>query len=81
MRKAGFNQFGDIERVLLRNDNVYSSDGWKSVLEPVVERYKDESLIRYFRGDAAFANPNIYCLLETEDYLYAIRLKGNNMGS
>ncbi|MCW4040462.1 MAG: transposase [Candidatus Bathyarchaeota archaeon] len=46
-----FNQFGDIERVLLRNGNVYSSDDWKSVLEPVVERYKDESLIRYFRGD------------------------------
>lgn len=74
-----FNQFGDIERVLLRNGNVYSSDDWKSVLEPVVERYKDESLIRYFRGDAAFANPNIYCFLETEDYLYAIRLKGNNI--
>ena len=48
-----FNQFADIERVLLRNGNVYSSDDWKSVLEPVVERYKDESLIRYFRGDAA----------------------------
>ena len=62
-----------------RNGNVYSSDDWKSVLEPVVERYKDESLIRYFRGDAAFANPNIYCFLETEDYLYAIRLKGNNI--
>jgi hypothetical protein len=74
-----FNQFGDIERASLRNGNVYSSDGWKSVLEPVVERYRDEYLMRYFRGDAAFANPNIYSFLEDEDYFYAIRLKGNNI--
>jgi len=74
-----FNQFGDMERTLLRNGNVYSSDDWKSVLEPVVERYRDQDLIRYFRGDAAFADPNIYCFLESEDYFYAIRLKGNQI--
>jgi hypothetical protein len=74
-----FNQLGDLERTLLRNGNVYSSDDWKSVLEPVVERYRDQDLIRYFRGDAAFADPNIYCFLESEDYFYAIRLKGNNI--
>jgi hypothetical protein len=74
-----FNQFGDMERTLLRNGNVYSSDDWKSVLEPVVERYRDQDLIRYFRGDAAFANPEIYCFLESEDYFYAIRLKGNQI--
>jgi len=74
-----FNQFGDIERALLRHGNVYSSADWKSVLEPVVERYRDQDLIRYFRGDAAFADPEVYCFLEAEDYLYAIRLKGNNI--
>jgi len=74
-----FNQFADIERALLRNGNVYSSHDWQSVLEPVVERYRCETIIRYFRGDAAFADPNIYCFLETEDYFYAIRLKGNNI--
>ncbi len=74
-----FNQFGDLERTLLRNGNVYSSDDWKSVLEPVVERYRGQDLIRYFRGDAAFADPNIYCFLEAEDYFYAIRLKANNI--
>jgi len=74
-----FNQFGDLERTLLRNGNVYSSADWNSVLEPVVERYRDQDLIRYFRGDAAFADPNIYCFLESEDYFYAIRLKGNNI--
>jgi len=44
-----------------------------------VERYRDQDLIRYFRGDAAFADPEVYCSLEAEDYLYAIRLKANNI--
>src|SRR5215211_2591998 len=29
---------------------------------------------RYFRADAAFANPDVYYLLEIEDYKYTIRL-------
>lgn len=33
-----FNQFGDIERALLRNGNVYSSDVGELVLKPVVEK-------------------------------------------
>jgi len=74
-----FNQYGDIERVLLRNGNVYSSDDWKSVLEPIIKRYQNKDISRYFRGDAAFANPDIYRMLEAEDYYYAIRLKGNNI--
>jgi hypothetical protein len=74
-----FNQFGDMERALLRNGNVYSSDDWKSVLEPIIKRYQDRDIIRYFRGDAAFANPDIYRLLESENYFYVIRLKGNNI--
>jgi len=59
-----FNQLGDIERALLRNGNVYSSDDWLSVLEPVVECYRDYNVVRFFRGDAAFADPNVYCYLE-----------------
>ena len=74
-----FNQFGDVERVLLRNGNVHSSDDWRSVLEPVVERYREYDVVRFFRGDAAFADPNIYCCLEAEDYFYAIRLKANQI--
>ena len=31
----------------------------------------------YFRGDAAFASPDIYEFLEGEGFLYAIRLKAN----
>ena len=74
-----FNQFGDMERALLRNGNVYSSDDWKSVLEPIIELNRDKDITRYFRGDAAFANPDIYRLLEMENYFYVIRLKGNNI--
>ena len=72
-----FNQFGDLERALLREGNVHSADDWHSVLEPVVARYRDANIRRFFRGDAAFANPDIYSFLEKEDYLYAIRLPAN----
>ena len=72
-----FNQFGDLERCALRPGNVHSADGWRNVLEPVVERYRERDLRRYFRGDAAFASPDIYEFLETEGYKYTIRLKAN----
>jgi hypothetical protein len=72
-----FNQFGDLERCALRPGNAHSADGWRGVLEPVVERYRDRYLRRYFRGDAAFASPDIYAFLETEGHKYKIRLKAN----
>ena len=72
-----FNQFGDLERALLRNGNVASADDWRSVLEPIVARYRDQDIRRLFRGDAAFARPELYEYLEDEDYLYAIRLPAN----
>ena len=50
-----------------------------NVLEPVVERYRERNLRRYFRGDAAFAAPDIYEFLEGEGFLYAIRLKANKV--
>jgi len=72
-----FNQFGDLERCALRPGNVHSADDWRSVLQPVAERYRERDLRRYFRGDAAFASPDIYEFLETEGYKYTIRLKAN----
>jgi len=72
-----FNQYGDLERVLLRNGNVHSADDWQSVLEPVVARYRAYNILRFFRGDAGFADPHVYRFLEAEGYFYAIRLKGN----
>jgi hypothetical protein len=43
-----FNQFGDLERAMLREGNVHSADDWRSVLEPVVARYRHEKLRRFF---------------------------------
>ena len=74
-----FNQFGDLERCSLRPGNVHSADGWRDLLEPVVERYRERNLRCYFRGDAAFAAPGIYEFLEAEGFLYAIRLPTNQV--
>jgi len=74
-----FNQYGDMERVLLRHGNVHSADDWQSVLEPIIARYRSSGIPRFFRGDAAFADPEIYRFLESENYFYAIRLKGNQI--
>ncbi len=59
-----FNQFGDLERCVLRTGNVHSADGWREVLEPVMARYRNRKMRRYFRGDAAFAKPE--CLTRNE---------------
>ena len=72
-----FNQLGDLERALLRHGNVASAEDWRSVLVPVIERYRDLDIPKKFRGDAAFAIPELYALLEEEGYGYAIRLKAN----
>ena len=52
-----FNQLGDVERCALRPGNVHSAEGWRAVLEPVMARYRGTVKRPYFRGDAAFANP------------------------
>jgi hypothetical protein len=74
-----FNQLGDLERCALRPGNVHSADGWRAVLEPVIARYRGTVKRLYFRGDAAFANPEIYEFLEAEGYGYTIRLPANNV--
>jgi hypothetical protein len=74
-----FNQFGMLERCALRNDNVHSADDWRDVLDPVIARYAKRDILRFFRADAAYANPAIYARLEEESYFYAIRLPANNI--
>jgi hypothetical protein len=74
-----FNQLGDLERCALRPGNVHSAHGWRGVLEPVVSRYRGKGTRLYFRGDAAFANPEIYEFLEVEGMGYAIRLPANKV--
>jgi hypothetical protein len=45
----------------------------------VVTRYREIVKRLYFRGDAAFANPEIYEFLGAEDRGYAIRLPTNRV--
>ncbi|MDO9245447.1 MAG: IS1380 family transposase [Phenylobacterium sp.] len=54
-----------------------SAADWRDVLEPVVARYRSGMKRRYFRGDAAYANPGIYEFLEAEGYKYTVRLPAN----
>ena len=58
---------------------MHSADGWHAVLEPVVARYRDIVKRAYFRGDVAFANPEIYEFLEAEGAGYAILLPTNRV--
>ena len=74
-----FNQFGDLERCLLRPGNAHSAEDWRPVLEPVIARYRERGVVLYFRADAAFAKPEIYDLLEQEGIRYAIRLPANQV--
>jgi hypothetical protein len=61
----------------LRPGNVHRADGWREVLALVIARHRGRMKRRYFRADAAFANPEIYELLEAEGYNYTIRLPAN----
>ncbi len=74
-----FNQFGDVERCALRPGNVHGAHELRDMLDPVVARYLDKALRRYFRGDAAFDSPGVYEFLETESFKYAIRLPANRV--
>ncbi len=74
-----FNQFGDCEGAKLRAGNVHSAHEWSQVLEPILSRYAETGLRRYFRADAAFAKPDIYEYLEERRVFYAIRLPSNKV--
>ena len=58
---------------------MHSADGWRALLEPVIARYRGIVKRLYFRGDAAFANPEMYEFLEVEGIGYTIRLPANNV--
>src|SRR5918997_3782059 len=63
-----FNQFGDLERAMLRRGNRHSAKFWRRVLLPVIARYRELDIPKFFRGDAAFAAPKLMKLLEAEGY-------------
>ena len=45
----------------------------------MVARDRDKVKRRFFRGDTAFANPEVYEFLEAEDFKFAIRLSANSV--
>jgi len=64
---------------MLRRGNHASAKFWRRVLMPVIERYWDRDIPKYFRGDAAFAIPATYRLLEREGFRYAMRIPANDV--
>jgi hypothetical protein len=45
----------------------------------VIERYRERDIPKYFRGDAAFAIPALYCVLEEQGFQYTIRIPANDV--
>jgi len=56
--------------------HVHSADGWRAVLEPVVRPLPGVKRL-YFRGDAAFANPEMSSFSKPRGIGYTIRLPAN----
>src|SRR6266446_5571466 len=73
-----FNREGDCLAAKPRPGNVHSADGWEELLLPEIERQQTLGKEVVFRGDAAFAKPEIYEVLEERDVKYAIRLPAND---
>jgi hypothetical protein len=74
-----FTSDGDCLEAKLRPSNVHPADGVLEFIKPVVERYRGWFKLFWFRGDAAFANPETYDYCEDERITYFIRLPSNVM--
>jgi hypothetical protein len=72
-----FNGEGDCSAVKLRPGNVASAEGWEELLPSEIERQGAQGREVAFRGDAAFARPEIYESLEARGARYSIRLPAN----
>lgn len=70
---------GDLIKAELRAGNVYTSNNVVNFMQPVLEHYnKNHSeMLLYVRADSGFAVPELYDLIESNHYQYAIRLKLN----
>src|SRR5580704_3029504 len=73
-----FKRGGDCLAAKLRPGNVHSADSWEELLLPEIERQQARGKEVVFRGDAAFAKPELYEALEKRDVKYAIRLPAND---
>ena len=73
-----FNGEGDCLGAKLRAGNVHSAEGWEGLLLPEIERQQQMGKEVAFRGDAAFARPEVYEALEARGVKYAIRIPAND---
>jgi hypothetical protein len=73
-----FNREGDCLAAKLRPGNVHSAEDWEELLLPEIERQQRTGKEVAFRGDAAFAKPEIYEALEERGVKYAIRIPSND---
>ena len=73
-----FNRDGDCLAAKLRPGNVHSAKDWNELLLPEIERQQAAGKQVTFRGDAAFAKPEIYEALEEREVKYAIRIPAND---
>ena len=72
-----FNGHGDCLAAKLRPGNVHSAEDWDELLLPEIERQQAAGKQVAFRGDAAFAKPEVYESSEERGVQYAIRIPAN----
>jgi len=74
-----FTSDGNCLGAQLRPGNVHSADGILELLDPIVKRYRRQFKLFWLRGDAAFAQPEVYEYSEGERITYFIRLPSNQV--
>jgi hypothetical protein len=75
---VAFTGEGDCLAAELRPGNVHSADGVLDFIKPIVKRYREGFTLFWLRGDAAFAQPDVYEYCEREHLTYFIRLPMND---
>jgi hypothetical protein len=73
-----FNEEGECLAAKLRPGNVDCAEGWEELLLPEIERQRRMGKELAFRGDPAFARPEVYEALEKRGVKYAIRIPAND---
>lgn len=72
---------GDFLKAELRSGNVYTSNGVKDFLEPMLAHYSQTLPCTklFVRGDSGFATPEVYDICVAYQSQYVIRLKKNKI--
>lgn len=70
---------GDFLKAELRSGNVYTSNGVRDFLRPLLNHYSQQlpCTTILVRGDSGFATPEVYETCELNESFYVIRLKAN----